>query len=109
MTTVAEEDVLTAAELDLSVGALPDQAESADGAAATAETAEPGEPFFRVLKGNPSDEEIAALVCVLSAAAEDAAAGSSGPVDMWGRPTFMHRGTSPFSPYAFPQLSHLRG
>ncbi|MBF6125415.1 acyl-CoA carboxylase subunit epsilon [Nocardia brasiliensis] len=110
MTTVAEEDVLTAAELDLSVGALPDQAESAEGTAAAADTAATGEPFFRVLKGNPSDEEIAALVCVLSAAAEDAAAvGSSGPTDMWGRPTFMHRGTSPFSPYAFPQLSHLRG
>ncbi|WP_029897831.1 acyl-CoA carboxylase subunit epsilon [Nocardia brasiliensis] len=109
MTTVAEEDVLTAAELDLSVGALPDQAESAEGTAAAADTAATGEPFFRVLKGNPSDEEIAALVCVLSAAAEDAAVGPSGPTDMWGRPTFMHRGTSPFSPYAFPQLSHLRG
>ncbi|QIS01888.1 acyl-CoA carboxylase subunit epsilon [Nocardia brasiliensis] len=110
MTTVAEEDVLTAAELDLSVGALADQTEQAEGAqAGTAESAATGEPFFRVLKGNPSDEEIAALVCVLSAAANEAAAGSTGPIDMWGRPTFMHRGTSPFSPYAFPQLSHLRG
>ncbi|MFI9406694.1 acyl-CoA carboxylase subunit epsilon [Nocardia sp. NPDC052316] len=110
MTTVAEEDVLTAAELDLTVGSMTDEAEAApnvDGA--TESAAEAAKPFFTVVKGNPSDEEIAALVCVLTAAANDAAAGPSGPPDMWGRPTFMHRGTSPFSPYAFPQLSHLRG
>ncbi|CAM4239939.1 acyl-CoA carboxylase subunit epsilon [Nocardia ninae] len=112
MTTVAEEDVLTAAELDLTVGSLDDEVEAAhnvDGSAATESAAEAAKPFFTVVKGNPSDEEIAALVCVLTAAANDSAAGPSGPPDMWGRPTFMHRGTSPFSPYAFPQLSHLRG
>lgn len=110
MTTVAEEDVLTAAELDLTVGSITDEVEAADADAAVAESAaKAAAPFFTVVKGNPSDEEIAALVCVLSAAAASAAAGSSGPADMWGRPTFMHRGTSPFSPYAFPQQSHLRG
>ncbi|KAA8879756.1 acyl-CoA carboxylase subunit epsilon [Nocardia colli] len=109
MTTVAEEDVLTAAELDLTVGAITDEVAVADADAAVAESAvAAAAPFFTVVKGNPSDEEIAALVCVLSAAA-DSAAAPSGPADMWGRPTFMHRGTSPFSPYAFPQLSHLRG
>ncbi|WP_425299939.1 acyl-CoA carboxylase epsilon subunit [Nocardia cyriacigeorgica] len=42
-------------------------------------------------------------MCVLSAAANSAApAGPQGPNDFWGRPTMMHRGTSPFSPYAFP-------
>ncbi|MFI6171906.1 acyl-CoA carboxylase subunit epsilon [Nocardia sp. NPDC051052] len=108
MTTVAEEDVLTAAELDLTVGSITDEVEAADVAVAES-AAQAAAPFFTVVKGNPSDEEIAALVCVLSAAAASASAGSSGPADMWGRPSFMHRGTSPFSPYAFPQQSHLRG
>ncbi|WTL59141.1 acyl-CoA carboxylase subunit epsilon [Nocardia sp. NBC_01499] len=110
MTTVAEEDVLTAAELDLTVGSITDEVEAAHVDAPVAESAaKAAAPFFTVVKGNPSDEEVAALVCVLTAAAESAAAGSSGPADMWGRPSFMHRGTSPFSPYAYPQLSHLRG
>ncbi|WP_433661914.1 acyl-CoA carboxylase subunit epsilon [Nocardia sp. CA-128927] len=111
MTTVAEQDVLTAAELDLTLGSSTDEvvaAHSVDTTVAESAT-QAAAPFFTVVKGNPSDEEIAALVCVLSAAADAAAAGPSGPADMWGRPTFMHRGTSPFSPYAFPQLSHLRG
>ncbi|PXX66353.1 acyl-CoA carboxylase epsilon subunit-like protein [Nocardia tenerifensis] len=109
MTTVAEEEVLTAAELDL-VGSLTDDAEAGGVDAPVADSAaETAAPFFTVVKGNPSDEEVAALVCVLSAAAESTATGPSGPPDLWGRPSFMHRGTSPFSPYAFPQLSHLRG
>lgn len=107
MTTVAEEDVLTAAELDLTVGSITDAAEAADAPVAES-AAEAAAPFFTVVKGNPSDAEIAALVCVLSAAAESAA-GPSGPADLWGHPTYLHRGSSPFSPYAFPQLSHLRG
>ncbi|MFD6159600.1 acyl-CoA carboxylase subunit epsilon [Nocardia sp. NPDC060255] len=107
---MAEEDVLTAAELDLTVATISDEVEAAQVDAPVAESAaQSAAPFFTVVKGNPSDEEIAALVCVLSAAAESTAAGKTGPADMWGRPTFMHRGTSPFSPYAFPQLSHLRG
>lgn len=108
MTTVAEEDVLTAAELDLTVDPIADVVEVI--AAATNPAAVATEqPFIRVIKGAPSDEEVAALVCVLSAAANSASGSRpTGPSDTWGRPTLMHRGTSPFSPYAFPQLSHLR-
>ncbi|WP_454194043.1 acyl-CoA carboxylase subunit epsilon [Nocardia sp. Marseille-Q1738] len=111
MTTVAEEDVLTAVELDLAVDPLTDEVGAPTGQdAATLPAEATAEPLFRVVKGSPTDEELAALVCVLSALASDAApAGPSGPPDGWGRPTLMHRGTSPFSPYAFPQLSHLRG
>lgn len=107
MTTVAEEDVLSAVELDLTVDPIADEA----GSDATAQSAEATpEPFFRVVKGSPTDEELAALVCVLSAVANSAApAGPTGPPDLWGHPTLMHRGASPFSPYSFPQLSHLRG
>lgn len=108
MTTVADDDVLTAVELDLTVDPITDPVEvtapAADPASAVAE-----QPFIRVIKGAPTDEEIAALVCVLSAAANSAVgSGPSGPSDAWGHPTLMHRGTSPFSPYAFPHLSHLR-
>lgn len=108
MTTVAEEDVLTAAELDLVVDPLVDEVEAI--AEAPALVAEPvGRPGIRIVKGAPTDEEVAALVCVLTAAANSATAtGQTGPLDGWGRPTLLHRGTSPFSPYAFPQLSHLR-
>ncbi len=106
VTTVADDDVLTAVELDLTVDPIADAVAAAAPAAAPA-VAE--QPFIRVIKGAPTDEEIAALVCVLSAAANSAApSGPVGPADFWGRPTLMHRGTSPFSPYAFPQLSHLR-
>ncbi|MET8775491.1 acyl-CoA carboxylase subunit epsilon [Nocardia sp. NPDC050713] len=109
MTTVAEEDVLTAAELDLAVDPIADEVESVTADASTP-TAEAGEqPFIRIVKGSPSDEEVAALVCVLTAAANAASApAATGPADMWGRPTAMHRGTSPFSPYAFPHLSTRR-
>ncbi|MGY4101334.1 acyl-CoA carboxylase subunit epsilon [Nocardia sp. R16R-3T] len=105
MTTVADDDVLTAVELDLTVDPIADAVD----ATATPASAVAEQPFIQVIKGAPTDEEIAALVCVLSAAANSAApSGPGGPSDFWGRPTLMHRGTSPYSPYAFPQLSHLR-
>ncbi|WP_433195116.1 acyl-CoA carboxylase subunit epsilon [Nocardia sp. CA-107356] len=108
MTTVAEEDVLTAAELDLTVEPIADVVEVVAPVTPAAAQAT-DQPFIRVIKGSPSDDEVAALVCVLSAAAQGATgSGPTGPADSWGHPTLMHRGTSPFSPYAFPQLSHLR-
>lgn len=106
MTTVAEEDVLTAAELELTVDPITDEVEVVV-ETATAEDAQ-ARPAIRIVKGAPTDAEIAALVCVLNAAANGGQAADTGPADAWGRPTLMHRGTSPFSPYAFPQLSHLR-
>ncbi|PWV77481.1 acyl-CoA carboxylase epsilon subunit-like protein [Nocardia neocaledoniensis] len=109
VTTVAEEDVLTAAELELAVEPLVDEVELS-ASAVTGEPAEAlGEPLFRIVKGAPTDEDIAALVAVLSAAAAAAPASApAGPADSWGVPTLQHRGTSPFSPYAYPLLSHLR-
>ncbi|MFI9506577.1 acyl-CoA carboxylase subunit epsilon [Nocardia sp. NPDC052566] len=106
---MAEEDVLTAAELDLTVDPIMDEVESTVAAEVDAVPAATEQPFIRIEKGSPSDAEVAALVCVLTAAANSAAAtGPTGPQDQWGRPTLMHRGSSPFSPYAFPALSHLR-
>ncbi|WTL33714.1 acyl-CoA carboxylase subunit epsilon [Nocardia sp. NBC_01503] len=105
MTTMADEEVLRAAELDLAVDELT---ETVEPAVAETEPSSAG-PLIQVLKGNPSDAELAALVAVFAAAASaSGAAADNGPADMWGRPTLLHRGSSPFSPYAFPALSHLR-
>ncbi|WP_369690132.1 acyl-CoA carboxylase subunit epsilon [Nocardia inohanensis] len=104
---MADEEVLRAAELDLAVDEL-----DAVEAAVVVESTEPSSngPVIEVLKGNPSDVELAALVAVFAAASASAGNGTAdnGPADMWGRPTLLHRGSAPFSPYAFPALSHLR-
>ncbi|MFR9753491.1 acyl-CoA carboxylase subunit epsilon [Nocardia sp. 004] len=112
MTTVAEEDVLSTVELDLTVERAADEAGAAvtPNAAVAASTEATAEPFFRVVHGSPTDEELAALVCALSAAAAGAApSGPSGPPDLWGHPTTLHRSVSSFSPYTFTHLSHLCG
>ncbi|WP_410873556.1 acyl-CoA carboxylase epsilon subunit [Nocardia sp. A7] len=109
MTTVAEEDVLTVAELELVVEPLVEEAELSVDTVAQAPVDAAGEPLFRVIKGSPTDQDIAALVAVLSAAAANApTGGSNGPADAWGASTMMHRGVNPFSPYVYPMLSHLR-
>ncbi len=57
---------------------------------------------IRIVKGNPSDEDIAALVTVLTAAASAATpAADNRPPELWGTPTTMHRVQAPFSPYSF--------
>ncbi|WP_067674001.1 acyl-CoA carboxylase subunit epsilon [Nocardia miyunensis] len=105
MTAVADEEVLRAAELALSVDEVVGTVEPV-----VAESESSAGPDIRILKGSPTDAEIAAVVCVFAAAASAASAApaQSGPVDLWGKPTMMHRGAMPFSPYAFPFLSHLR-
>ena len=96
----------SAADTTLAKGAATDLPGDADGTAADAAR----QPFLKVVKGSPSDEEIAALVAVLSAVA---AAGSGEPdshvpPESWGAPTRMHRNVAPFSPYAFPNVSAYR-
>ena len=106
MTIVAEEEVLAAAELDLATG------DPADGPVGDTDTrpADGGaeQPFLVIEKGAPTDAEIAALVCVFAAAGASAAPAEPGPKNLWGVPTLLHRGNSPFSPYSYPQLSNLR-
>ena len=47
----------------------------------------PADPFITVVKGSPSDEDLAALVVVLSAAGGgEAPARASVPRDDWGAP-----------------------
>lgn len=58
---------------------------------------------IRVVKGNPSDEEIAALVAVLTAAAASASkpVRDTRPPELWGTPASMHRTYAPSSPYSY--------
>jgi acyl-CoA carboxylase epsilon subunit len=107
VTIMAEEEVLTAAELDLAVDTVDAEITASEEAAeATEQPTE--EPFLIIEKGTPTDQEIAALVCVLRAAANTAAPEQAGPRDLWGNPAGLHRDNSPFSPYAYPRVSKLR-
>ncbi|CAJ1501953.1 acyl-CoA carboxylase subunit epsilon [[Mycobacterium] kokjensenii] len=55
--------------------------------ATTAETTPTiAEPHIKVLRGNPTDAEIAALVAVLGTAGGGAAETGSGDRNMWGHP-----------------------
>jgi hypothetical protein len=44
------------------------------------------EPLIKVLKGNPTDDELAALVCVLASASDAQADAGPASRDMWGHP-----------------------
>ena len=105
MTATAEDKIITEFEADEQSPAV--EASAGDGAPATAEeTPEVAATAaaVRIVKGNPSDEEIGALVAVLAAAAASAGQdeGDNRPPETWGDPTRMHRRWAPFSPYSYP-------
>ncbi|MET0195815.1 acyl-CoA carboxylase subunit epsilon [Rhodococcus sp. RS1C4] len=85
-----------ARETDLTVA--DELIESAELGADTAAAAS----AIRIVKGDPSDEEIAALVAVLTAAQSSGSApADTRPAELWGSPVTMHRTHAPFSPYSF--------
>ena len=105
MTATAEDKIITEFEVEeqspaVEATAADDTTEAAQESTAVVETA----AAIRIVKGNPADEEIAALVAVLAAAA--ASAGDevvdTRPPETWGDPTRMHRQWAPFSPYSYP-------
>jgi Acyl-CoA carboxylase epsilon subunit len=51
----------------------------------TPDTAQPHEPHIRVLKGKPTDEEVAALIAVLGSAGGGAEVGQP-EITRWGLP-----------------------
>ncbi|WP_235681353.1 acyl-CoA carboxylase epsilon subunit [Tomitella gaofuii] len=54
-------------------------------AAAGGDTGDTAPVLLRVVKGNPSPEELAALVAVVAGASgDDAGSGDAGPRDLWG-------------------------
>lgn len=108
MTATTREDVLTDADLlDASAAVDGSTLEGAALAEAVAGleldvAAGTQVPVIKVVKGNPTDQDIAALVVVLSAAAAAGEPVGDGlPPETWGAPTRMHRVHAPFSPYSF--------
>lgn len=66
----------------------------------------PAPALLQVVKGNPSAEELAALVAVITAAASNAGDGSNestGPLDRWGDKSqaLNLRGQYSFAPRSF--------
>jgi len=57
------------------------------------EQPETAPPFLTVLRGSPSDAEIAALVAVLASAGGPPST-PSGPRSLWGDPAFALRGAA---------------
>ncbi len=81
------------------MSAADDQSTPNDGDA-TAQAA----PVFRIVKGNPSDEDVASIVAVLAAATGSGEAAPSGPRDLWGTPTDRLRPAEPLAPLNFVNL-----
>ncbi|SIR81325.1 acyl-CoA carboxylase subunit epsilon [Williamsia sterculiae] len=92
----------------------PDHAESSDIAAGSEQTATPdapaAAPFLRVVRGNPSDEEVAALVSVIAAAASSTAPEPPKPPrDLWGSAESRLRNGDGLSPNVFLNAGYGRG
>lgn len=102
MTATTREEVLTDAAL-LDASSLEGAALAEAVAGLEPDVAEgPKSPLIKIVKGNPTDADIAAVVTVLcAAAASGEPAGDDLPPETWGAPTRMHRGHAPFSPYSF--------
>ncbi|MGF0309463.1 acyl-CoA carboxylase epsilon subunit [Rhodococcus sp. IEGM1428] len=76
--------------------------DAASGEVVVVEDASATSPEVRVVKGNPSDEELAALVAVLKAAqGGPASVGSSVPAELWGSPELLHRRFAAQSAYSY--------
>lgn len=70
-------------------------ADAAAGAAGEPDSAQARQPVLRVVRGNPSAQELAALTAVISARQAAAAHAASGhapqPRSEWGHPARAHR------------------
>lgn len=64
---------------------------------------ENAQPLLRVVRGNPTDEDLAVLVTVFAAASGGSAEPEPQTRDDWGRPVDRLRPTW-HSPTAFPNL-----
>ena len=81
--TAADDDQSTASQADASTQAAP---------------------MLRIVKGNPTDEDVASIVAVLAAATGSGEAPPSGPRDLWGTPTDRLRPAEPLAPLNFVNL-----
>jgi hypothetical protein len=64
----------------------PIEADEAEAATPAEGTSPAAEPHIRVLKGNPTDADIAALVAVLGTAGGGAVEAGPGDRNLWGHP-----------------------
>jgi hypothetical protein len=55
-------------------------------------------PFLRIVKGDPTPEELAALVAVLAATSSAAWSPPSRPTPAWNAPRRLHRVVHPHGP-----------
>jgi|GEM_PF-3889410 len=55
----------------------------------------PAAPLFTIVGGDPTDEQIAAIFAVISAAAADEAPEFDVQLDPWSAPSTMHRTPMP--------------
>ncbi|AQT81261.1 hypothetical protein B1R94_21395 [Mycolicibacterium litorale] len=75
----------------------------------TLDNPEPGAPEIRIEKGNPSDEDIAALVTVLAAASGGSAAPGPQELNLWGHPVDKLRyGISSWQRVTLLERMHMR-
>lgn len=72
---------------------------------AEADAVEPAKPFLTVVKGNPSDAELAALIGVFASADGSGAPADTEPRNLWGTPTDRLRSANGLSPSVFPNLA----
>ena len=120
---IPEVDDATAAELDRIGVEATAHAETTNGAAELAQTSAAAEvadstaegpdgQVIKVLRGAPTDIELAALVAVLTAAAAGPSNGNGQAApraeETWGHPTLMHRYPTAFAPATFTVSPQLR-
>ncbi|MFI6428827.1 acyl-CoA carboxylase subunit epsilon [Rhodococcus oryzae] len=92
-TTLEDVEVLSAAAEAIDSATVEDVAADSKGSQL---------PVITVVKGAPTDIEVAALVTVFAAAAgAEEAPADTRPAERWGDPVGMHRGAAPLSPYAY--------
>jgi len=66
--------------------------------------AAPAAPFLKVVKGDPTPQELAALVGVLTAAGGNGGTPEKGPRNQWGNPVDKLRPATGLSPDMFYNL-----
>lgn len=73
-------------------------------------TLKPEAPQIRIVKGSPTDAEVAAIVAVIAAAGSSTSESpdSQRPREDWGDPAVRLRGHTAFSPESFVNLVHRR-
>jgi hypothetical protein len=80
-----------------------------NGSETTDETAAPHEPHIQILKGNPTAEELAAVIAVLGSVAGGAAEPAQPERSRWGLPVDRLRyAMSNYQRLTLQQMTHMK-